>query len=105
MNCTELEAEMCDNCLTSTTDSIIRKRMLEADEYVIRDLKRKKGYHQQQLDIQQRERDNGSHLEYIPERHDWLQGKYAMCWLIYDEIETEHVTRSCQLLEQELGEP
>ena len=44
-------------------------------------------------------------MEYILEHHDWLQGKCAICWLVYDEIQTEHVTRSCQLLEQELGEP
>ena len=35
MSCTGLEAEMCDNCWTCMTDSIMRKRRLEVDQAAI----------------------------------------------------------------------
>src|SRR5204862_1441647 len=97
MSCTELDGEMCDNCLATTSGVSARKRRLEEDEEGVRQRKRVTIYKERERQLQQVEMDRGSRLEEMIERHEWLQDKCAVCWLVHDTIEREHVTKECCL--------
>src|SRR5438876_1578033 len=103
MSCTQSDTEMCDNCLAVASGTAARKRRLEADEEKVRELKRIKVYQERERQMQQVEMEHGSRLEEMIERHEWLQDKCAVCWLVHDTIEREHVTKECCLLADALG--
>jgi len=104
MSCTELDGEVCDNCLATASGVSARKRRLEADREEVRQRKRVMIYKERERQMQQVEMDRGSCLEEMIERHEWLQDKCAVCWLVHDTIEREHVTKECDVLTNELGE-
>src|SRR5436190_35647 len=107
MSCAELEGQLCDNCVVAAVaarGTAAGKRRLEADEEGVRQLKRVRVYQERERQLQQVEMDRGSRLEEMVERHEWLQDKCAVCWLVNDTIEREHVTKECDLLTDVLGE-
>jgi len=107
MSCAGLAGEVCDTCVVAAVaagGTAAGKRRLEADEEGVRQLKRVRVYQERERQLQQVEMDRGSRLEEMVERHEWLQDKCAVCWLVNDTIEREHVTKECDLLTDVLGE-
>jgi len=104
VDCKSLGGELCDKCKYELTNAESGKRRREADEKEVRELKRKKGLGERERLLRLSQMEKGERMVRATERHRWLQGKCAVCWLIEGYVEHEHLTRLCPMLERMVGQ-
>jgi superfamily II DNA/RNA helicase len=104
VDCKSLGGELCDRCKDELAHEESGKRRREADEKEVRELKRKKGLGERERLLRMSQMEKGERLVRAMERHKWLQGKCAVCWLDTGDVEQEHITRLCPKLERMVGQ-
>ena len=104
VDCKSLGGELCDRCKYELAHEDNGKRRREADEKEVRELKRVKALGERERLARMSQMEKGERLARVIERHKWLQGKCAVCWLVTEDIEQEHLTRLCPKLERLVGQ-
>jgi hypothetical protein len=103
MDCGMIGGELCDRCLEEDDDwNDGKKRRREDDEEEVQELKRLRGLKDRERLLRKFTMEQSQRRTAALEKHEWLQGKCAVCW-IHGEMDSEHETKRCMRLRQELG--
>jgi len=105
IDCEKLGGEWCGVCVLRLSGSVTEKRRREEADEMAKQRKRVKVYQEREKAVREMEKERGILKEEVLWWQRELQGKCVVCWLIHDELLSDHETRECKEWRRVIGEP